>query len=89
MTVSGWLLLVYRVPVAPARHRVMIRRALQRRGGLYLQQCVCLLPNDRSLELWLASWRHQIDQRGGSSILLDVPHVPKGASLFAGCRITQ
>jgi len=37
-------MLVDRVPTKPALWRMMIRRDLQRIGGLFLQQCVYILP---------------------------------------------
>jgi hypothetical protein len=41
---EGWLLLIYRVPPDPSNNRVTVWRNLKRMGGLYLQQCVCMLP---------------------------------------------
>ena len=41
---DGWLLLIYRVPPEPSNNRVTVWRNLKRLGGLYLQQCVCIVP---------------------------------------------
>jgi len=41
---EGWLLLIYRVPPDPSNNRVTVWRTLKRLGGLYLQQCVCIVP---------------------------------------------
>ena len=49
MTDRAWILLVYRVPTEPASRRVTIWRDLKRLGALYLQQCVCILPNQDGL----------------------------------------
>ena len=45
MAEREWVLLVYRVPTEPASRRVAVWRDLKRIGALYLQQCVCILPD--------------------------------------------
>lgn len=45
MDIPRWLVLVYRVPSEPASRRVAVWRELKRLGALYLQQCVCILPD--------------------------------------------
>ncbi|MFQ5757937.1 MAG: Chromate resistance protein ChrB [Acidiferrobacterales bacterium] len=42
---DSWLLLVYRVPSEPSRSRVAVWRDLKRQGALFLQRCVCILPD--------------------------------------------
>lgn len=42
---QGWVLLVYRVPSEPSNNRVSVWRELKRLGVLYLQQCVCIVPD--------------------------------------------
>ena len=42
---QDWVLLVYRVPSEPSNNRVSVWRELKRLGVLYLQQCVCIVPD--------------------------------------------
>src|SRR5215204_3294112 len=43
---TRWLLLVYRLPRDPSRHRVAVWRKLKALGALYLQDGVAALPED-------------------------------------------
>ncbi|HZQ99158.1 MAG TPA: Chromate resistance protein ChrB [Chloroflexota bacterium] len=72
---GGWLVLVYRVPVEPSNARVSVWRELKRLGALYLQQCVCVVPNRPELAAGLARARDKIARFGGSSNLFVVPRV--------------
>ena len=72
---SGWLVLVYRVPSEPSNNRVSVWRELKRLGALYLQQCVCIVPNESGLAAGIAQAREKIARFGGSSNLLEVPRV--------------
>jgi len=75
MKVEQWWVLVYRVPSEPASKRVGLWRDLKRTGALYLQQCVCVLPdigsNGEELERVIA----KIPPLGGESIRFVVPHL--------------
>jgi hypothetical protein len=73
---AGWLVLVYRVPSEPSSSRVAIWRDLKRIGALYLQQCVCVLPNRPDLRAELLAVRERVVTLGGSSNLFDVPTLP-------------
>ena len=73
---SGWLLLVYRVPTEPASKRVGIWRELKRLGGLYLQQCVCIVPNRPALTAELDRIAAKIVAGGGESTRFPVPLLP-------------
>jgi hypothetical protein len=42
----GWVLLVYRLPREPSRHRVAVWRKLRDLGALYLKDGVAALPED-------------------------------------------
>ncbi len=41
---TSWLLLIYRIPREPSRHRVAVWRRLKALGALYLQDGVAVLP---------------------------------------------
>jgi hypothetical protein len=75
MNVEHWWLLVYRVPSEPASKRVGLWRDLKRTGALYLQQCVCILPdlgsNGEELERIMA----KIPPMGGEAIRFTVPYL--------------
>ncbi len=46
MEKTHWLLLIYRLPREPSRHRVAVWRKLKTLGALYLQDGVAVLPDD-------------------------------------------
>jgi hypothetical protein len=73
---GGWLLLVYRVPTEPASKRVGIWRDLKRLGGLYLQQCVCIVPDRPTLAAELDRIAGKILAVGGESTRFPVPFLP-------------
>jgi hypothetical protein len=73
---AGWLLLVYRVPTEPASKRVGIWRDLKRLGGLYLQQCICIVPDRPALAEELGRIAGKITAGGGESTLFRVPVLP-------------
>lgn len=71
----AWLLLVYRVPSEPARKRVAVWRDLKRLGGLYLQQCVCILPKRPELASEVEQIGEKITSFDGEFTLFDVPQM--------------
>jgi hypothetical protein len=71
----SWLLLVYRVPTEPSRNRVAIWREMKRIGALYVQNCVCLLPNFRGMKQRLKSVAQKVESLGGSSNLFEIPQI--------------
>jgi hypothetical protein len=77
LKVKQWWVLVYRVPSEPASKRVGLWRDLKRTGALYLQQCVCILPdvgaNAEELERIMA----KIPSMGGEAIRFVVPRLDK------------
>jgi len=70
---TGWTLLIYRVPSDPASKRVAIWRDVKRLGGLYLQQCVCILPRRPDVEKKLERITEKIPAMDGVFTLFDVP----------------
>lgn len=75
---SGWTVLVYRVPTEPASRRVSIWRQLKRMGALYLQQCVCILPAREDLAAEVAARTAAIKEMGGDYTVFDVPVLRPG-----------
>jgi DNA-binding transcriptional regulator PaaX len=70
-----WLMLIYRVPTDSSKARVAVWRELKRLGGLYVQQAVCVLPDQVDLRAGLGSVRKRIDELGGSNIFLTLTDV--------------
>jgi DNA-binding transcriptional regulator PaaX len=70
-----WLMLIYRVPTDSSKARVAVWRELKRLGGLYVQQAVCVLPDQAELRDSLGKVRNRIDELGGSHIFLTLTDV--------------
>ncbi|HEY8291247.1 MAG TPA: Chromate resistance protein ChrB [Thermomicrobiales bacterium] len=66
-------MLVYRVPTEPASKRVAVWRDLKRMGALYLQQCVCILPDLPAVRDDLERVTTKIPEMEGEYTLFDVP----------------
>jgi len=75
VTHTPWLLLVYRVPTEPASKRVTVWRDLKRLGSLYLQQCVCILPDRPELRADVERIIEKIDAFEGEHTLFEIPHL--------------
>lgn len=75
MAHTSWLLLVYRVPTDPASKRVTIWRDLKRLGSLYLQQCVCILPDRDDLRAEIERIAEKIESFDGEHTLFEIPHL--------------
>jgi hypothetical protein len=73
-----WRVLIYRVPTDPASKRVSIWRELKRLGALYLQQCVCIVPELSDVVAELERIAARIPAMGGEVTLLDVPRLRPG-----------
>lgn len=69
----GWLLLTYRVPSEPSRNRVSVWRELKRLGALFLQNCVCIVPDLPDCRARLDAAVTKIAAAGGTHFLLPVP----------------
>ncbi|NUN66983.1 ChrB domain-containing protein (plasmid) [Pseudanabaena biceps] len=72
MTQKSWNLLIYRVPAQPSTKRVYIWRKLKSLGGLYLQQSICVLPQQEELQQQLEKLKLEILEAGGEVDLLTV-----------------
>lgn len=69
---TPWVLIVYRVPTDSSRARVAVWRDLKRLGGLYLQQCVCVLPKTPQTDDEIAAIRERVAEFGGTSNLFEI-----------------
>jgi len=66
-----WLVLVYRIPSEPSRHRAAVWRRLRRLGAVYLQSSVAAVPATPALERSLRALRREIvESMGGWAVLL-------------------
>lgn len=75
MSEHAWLLLVYRVPTEPTSKRVAVWRDLKRMGALYLQQCVCILPDLPAVRDDLARVTAKIPEMEGEYTRFEVPRL--------------
>ncbi len=65
----SWVLLVYRIPREPSRHRVAVWRKLQDLGALYLQDGVVALPEDAVTREQLEWLQLRVREAGGEATL--------------------
>lgn len=66
---SRWVLLVYRLPREPSRHRVAVWRKLRDLGALYLQDGVAALPEDAVTREQLEWLQLRAREAGGEATL--------------------
>jgi hypothetical protein len=64
-----WVLLVYRMPREPSRHRVAVWRRLRDLGALYLQDGVAALPEDAVTREQLEWLQLRVREAGGEATL--------------------
>lgn len=64
-----WVLLVYRLPREPSRHRVAVWRRLRDLGALYLQDGVAALPEDAVTREQLEWLQLRVREAGGKATL--------------------
>jgi hypothetical protein len=64
-----WVLLVYRLPREPSRHRVAVWRKLRDLGALYLQDGVAALPEDAVTRDQLEWLQLRVREAGGEATL--------------------
>ena len=72
---TSWFILIYRVPTEPSKNRVAVWRDMKRMGALYLQNCVCLLPNFKGVRQNMKSVRARVDELGGSSNVFETRRI--------------
>jgi hypothetical protein len=66
---AHWVLLVYRIPREPSRHRVAVWRKLRDLGALYLQDGVAALPEDAVTREQLEWLQLRVREAGGEATL--------------------
>ena len=66
---SRWVLLVYKLPREPSRHRVAVWRKLRDLGALYLQDGVAALPEDAVTREQLEWLQLRVRESGGEATL--------------------
>lgn len=69
--VPAWLLLSYKVPSEPARHRMAVWRRLKSLGAIYLNNGVCLLPSGRDHLRQVKILANEISEMGGEAVVLE------------------
>ncbi|MDP9427179.1 MAG: chromate resistance protein [Actinomycetota bacterium] len=66
---TRWVLLVYRLPREPSRHRVAVWRKLKDLGALYLQDGVAALPEDAVTREQMEWLQLRVQEAGGEATL--------------------
>jgi hypothetical protein len=76
-----WILLTYRLPAEPSRHRVAVWRELRKAGAVSLQQATWGLPSRRDLLDVVAKVTGIIEAAGGDALVFDAS--PRGPEMEA------
>lgn len=66
---TRWLILVYRMPREPSRHRVAVWRRLKALGAEYLQDGVAVLPDDAVTREQFEWLQLRVREAGGDATL--------------------
>lgn len=80
---ARWILLIYKIPPAPARHRIAVWRKLKRLGALYLQKSVVVLPDNAYLRDELLNLAHDIENFHGETIVVFTGSIEKEEKMLA------
>jgi hypothetical protein len=70
--ISGWLILIYRVPSSTSTSRVTIWKRVKELGALLLQQSVYILPNIPATREAVNNLKELIQHLGGESKILEI-----------------
>ena len=76
-----WVLLTYRLPADPSRHRVAVWRELRRVGAVSLQQATWALPPRDDFVEAAAKAIALIERAGGEALIFDA--APRGEAMAA------
>ena len=69
--VPAWLMLSYKVPSEPARHRMAVWRRLKSLGAIYLNNGVCLVPSNPDHLRQVRILSNEIGEMGGEAVVLE------------------
>lgn len=75
--IHSYMLLIYQMPSQPSAARVSVWRELKRSGGLYLQQSVCVLPQNAATEAIMQKIIERINEYGGTYHYLLLTALPE------------
>jgi len=78
MSVDRFMVLVYRMPAKPTAARVAVWRQLKKSGAIYLQQSVCVFPDNHMLRKDLESTLDRITAGKGEYHLLPLRSLDDG-----------
>lgn len=67
----AWLMLSYKVPSEPARHRMAVWRRLKSLGAIYLNNGVCLVPSNPDHLRQVRILSNEIGEMGGEAVVLE------------------
>src|SRR2546427_7960733 len=81
LIVVEWVLLTYRLPTEPSRHRVAVWRELRRVGAVSLQQATWAVPKRPDFVAAVARAVDLIERADGESLVFDA--VPQGDVMAA------
>lgn len=68
---QDWLILIYKLPPEPSRHRLGVWRQLKAQGAVYLQNGVAALPADARAERVMRGLVHDIRKVDGTAYLTE------------------
>jgi len=75
-----WILLIYRLPSEPSRHRVFVWRQIRKLGALSVKQSACALPSSEGNLAGLTALAKSIQRVGGDSYLFSAEALDKSTA---------
>lgn len=61
----NWVVFIYKVPSKPTKYRAYLWREIKRLGAIYLQDGVCILPDQDDVHLFIGSLAEKVIEFGG------------------------
>ncbi len=80
---ARWILLIYKIPPTPARHRIGVWRKLKKLGAVYLQKSVVVLPDNAYLRDELENLAHDIENFRGEATIVFTSSIEKEEKILA------